>query len=320
MTSDVQPRFSVVITTRNRGDDLLVAIESVLAQEGTAVEVLVYDDASDDCSPDRVEQVFPEVRLFRHTQRTGYIVHRNAGYRDARGEFVVSIDDDAYFTDRQTLARVAELFDHHAEAGAFALPYVEPHRDWGSGKMPAQPVAAQLRSYVGCAHAVRRELFLPLGGYRELLVHQGEERDFCIRLLDAGHSVLYADTSPIVHTVNPSRSRSRMAYYGFRNTLLFSALNAPQPFVIPRMLANCGQLMVYRFRLSDVPLRLWSLAAGFGASWKYYSSRKPVSRATWRQFRSLPGHGPLAGDDSQSIPPPVCRSMSCDDTSISKTA
>ena len=318
MSRDPRPVFSVVITSRNRADDLLVAIESALAQQDTSLEVLVYDDASDDGSPDRLMKSFPEIRLFRNKERKGYLFGRNSGYRDSCGSYVVSIDDDAYFSDPHTLARLAQLFDEQPEAGAIALPFTEPLKDRGSGWMEHVPVGTPLRSYVGCAHAVRRELFLPLGGYRELLVHQGEERDFCIRLLESGRTLIYADTPVIVHNVSPNRSRSRMTYYGYRNTLLFFALNVPFPYAFPRMLISCVQLLTYRIRLAEVPRRLWALAAGFGASLRHLGSRQPVSRETYRQYRALPGHGPLRWDASLPVPGPATRSESAEDRDVSK--
>jgi hypothetical protein len=40
-------------------------------------------------------------------------------------------------------------------------------------------------SFIGFAHLVRRDVFLALGGYREDFVYLGEEKEFCLRLLDA---------------------------------------------------------------------------------------------------------------------------------------
>lgn len=319
MTADERPNFSVVITTRNRVSDLRVAVGSALAQVDTRVEVLVYDDASDDGTVELIRETFPEVRLFSHSERRGYIVHRNAGYRDALGDYVVSIDDDAYFTDTRTLARVAELFAQHPQAGAIALPFIEPFRERGSGHMADLPVGTPLRSYIGCAHAVRRERFLTLGGYREFLVHQGEERDFCIRMLEAGQQVLYADTPVIVHCVSPSRSRQRMTYYGYRNTLLFSAMNAPHPDMLVRMVINSVQLLLYRFHPAELPLRLRSLAAGFIDALRHRSDRRPVSRQTYRTYRERPGHGPLAWDPTVPVPPSVGESDRLVQPTVSRT-
>ncbi|MEX1027718.1 MAG: glycosyltransferase [Candidatus Paceibacterota bacterium] len=287
-------RISIVISTRNRCDDVVVALESCLAQNYPDFEVLLYDDASTDGTVDVVRQQFPEVKLLASDTRRGYLVWRNSGFRDATGDIVISIDDDAYFTDRGTLARVAELFRIFPEAGAFALPYVEPACDSKSRCTSAVPSGAAVRSYTGCAHAIRRELALKVGGYPEFLVHQGEERHLCLRLLAAGYATLMADTSPIVHLFSPKRDRGRVDYYGYRNTLLFTWLVTPRQYVLPRLLIDSAQLMKYRFQLRTVPRRLRAISAGWFAIWKYRHHRNPVSRPTYLAFRSYPSHGPLA--------------------------
>ncbi|MGE0375471.1 MAG: glycosyltransferase family 2 protein, partial [Planctomycetaceae bacterium] len=236
---------------------------------------------------------FPEVRVFSSREQAGYLVWRNQGFRDASGEFVVSIDDDSYFTVPDTVTRIVEEFDEFPRAAALALPYYEPRSDRSTGFMRSQRPGTRLRSYVGCAHAVRRRVFLEFGGYRELLTHQGEERDLCLRLIDGGWDIVYADTPPLVHLYSPHRDRDRVNFYGYRNTLLFSGLNVPQPYLLPRMLIDTVQLLRYRFTWKSLPVKLRALTAGWSASWRFRAERAPVSRAAYRVFRSLPGHGPV---------------------------
>ncbi len=69
-------------------------------------------------------------------------------------------------------------------------------------------------TFIGTAHALRRDIFLKLGGYRDHLVHQGEESDFCIRMLDAGYLVRLGRSDPINHWESPKRDLRRMDFYG----------------------------------------------------------------------------------------------------------
>jgi hypothetical protein len=103
---------------------------------------------------------------------------------------VFSLDDDAVFSSPFVLEQTLRDFSH-PRIGAVAIPYIEPHK--ANREMQRAPTREDVwitASYIGTAHAVRRDVFLALGGYREHLVHQGEEGDFCIRMLaaDAEHS------------------------------------------------------------------------------------------------------------------------------------
>ncbi len=287
------PVVSVVITTRNRVRDLRAALTSCADQVGVGHEVLVYDDASSDDTQRMVTEDFPRVRYFRQEANTGYIVLRNRGYRDAYGDFVVSIDDDAKFACTHTLARVAALFGQYDQAAAIALPYVEPLRNEPSSAMSPAVLGTRLRNFIGCAHAIRREIFLELGGYPEFLVHQGEERDLSIRLLDRGCDVVFADTVPVVHNVSSIRNQRREHFYGYRNTILFSWMRVPFPEMLFRIPFDSLQLLRNDFTVGTLPKRAWSVAGGYLSCLRHYQARDPVSRTAYRQYRSLPRHGPL---------------------------
>jgi len=89
------PRVTVVIPTRNRLNLLREAIESVKRQSFSDWEVVVVDDASVDGTPGWLEgmrdrRIRPQ-RLYRHSERSAA---RNRGLSEARGEFVLFLDDD----------------------------------------------------------------------------------------------------------------------------------------------------------------------------------------------------------------------------------
>jgi GT2 family glycosyltransferase len=300
----VDPPVSIVITSRNRCGEALAAVESALAQEYSRLEVLLYDDASVDDTAAVVRSTFPGVRVFRNDTQLGYIACRNRGFRDACGEYIVSIDDDAYFTSPQTISTVVNVFQRNPDVAAVAMAYIEP-RSGRSASMTARDSESPIRNFIGCAHAIRREAVLQVGQYREFLVHQGEERDLCLRLTQKGWKILFANTPPIVHLYSSRRSQYRLNYYGFRNTILVSALNVPHPYCVPRMFFDSAQLLKYRFQLKSVPWRIKAIFDGWVAAWRYRKFRRPVSRRSYCQFRSLPGHGPLPSPAGGAIPAPL---------------
>lgn len=287
---------SIVITTRNRREDVIRAVDSCIAQRGLRFEVLVYDDASDDGTVEAVRDRYPTCRVFESASRTGYIVNRNRGFRDAIAPYVFSLDDDAYFSSSDTVARVVEWLSADETIGAIAIPYIEPYdkRSLSSLHRPfLERPGAELRSFVGCAHAVRRDVALTLGGYREFFVHQHEEREFCLRLRAAGWRIAYADTLPIVHMVSGKREPKRITRYGGRNQILTEFLNAPFPDVVVRILRTSIGLVKYRFSIKELPLRISAIGAGLLDAVRYRKYRKPVNREFYKAHRRLPSHGAL---------------------------
>lgn len=280
------PAATILITTKNRRDELRVALRSCF-QQSVPVEVLVIDDGSTDGTAEMVRQEFPAARLDRAEQSRGYIVHRNRGARLASAPVVFSIDDDAAFQSPDTVEVTLAEFDH-PRVGAVSIPHVDVNKPPVPADAP--PDDGQIycvAHYIGCAHALRTDLFRRLGGYREFLLHQTEEMDYCVRLYDAGYVVRRGRAASIHHYDSPRRDQKRQYVQSARNTLLFAWYNAPMPQLVGHWAAN--HLNLLRFGLARRH-PVWvaeGIAAGWRASAAAWSARAPVRRSTYRLFRRL---------------------------------
>ncbi len=87
---------SVVIPTFNRASVVLEAVDSILAQSMTDLEILVVDDGSTDGTGDLIAVRFAnEPRLrYRYQPNAGVAAARNAALDLATGEFVAFLDSD----------------------------------------------------------------------------------------------------------------------------------------------------------------------------------------------------------------------------------
>jgi len=90
-----RPRVSVVLPTYNRAHVVTAAIESVLAQTFSDLELLVVDDLSTDDTAAVVARVAdPRVVYLRNARTKGVSGARNTGIFAARGEWLCQIDSD----------------------------------------------------------------------------------------------------------------------------------------------------------------------------------------------------------------------------------
>ncbi len=279
-------RATVVITTKDRKDDLRRALASCVKQAG-APEILVIDDGSSHDVGDMVRREFPTVRLVRDEISKGCVVQRNRAAPLASGDVIVSIDDDAEFPSPDTVAHTLREFSD-PRVGAVAIPFVNVnYSDEVLQRAPHGDDISVTSSYIGTAHAVRRDLFLKLGGYREFLFHQGEEEDFCIRLLNEGYVVRLGGANPIYHYESPNRDRRRMDVYGARNKVLFVWYNVPVPYVMVHLPAAVLNRFVFGVRTG----RLWrstlGILKGFAGCVHEARRRRPVRPETYRVFRHL---------------------------------
>src|SRR3954466_2068490 len=110
-----EPRVSFVISTYNRRDVLLQTLDRVKACE-VPHEILLVDNASPDGSAKAVAEVHPGVRLFPLGENLGPCA-KNIGLKQARGEYVVFLDDDS-FPIPGALARMIDHFENDPRLGA----------------------------------------------------------------------------------------------------------------------------------------------------------------------------------------------------------
>lgn len=287
---------TVVIVTKDRKDELRQAVESALSQEGR-IEVLVIDDGSSDGTAEMIREEYPAVRLERVDRSRGYIVHRNRAAELARAPVIVSIDDDAAFSSLETI-RVTLADLDHPRVGAVSIPSMDvnkPGAPWYGTRYGMVPPDRDgvwvVPAYRGTAYAVRRELFRELGGYQESFFHQGEERDFCLRLLNAGFVTRFGSASPIHHYESPKRDQSRVITYGSRNNMLFAWYNVPMPYLLVHLPVTTAKSLFCHMKKGYTRASVRGLLRGVNMILKQVSHRRPVSRLAYRASRHLKRRG-----------------------------
>lgn len=277
-------RATVVVTTRNRKDDLRICLQSVERQDA-GVEVIVIDDASDDGTPEMVAAEFPGVKLVVHARMQGYIRGRNEAARLATGDVIVSLDDDAAFSSDSIVKETLACFDDDRVA-AVAIPYIDVNREPTVRQAAPDRLAAYVvESFIGTAHAVRRNVFLESGGYREELFHQGEESDLCVRLLASGYVVRLGSGGPIHHFESPRRDFRRMDHYGPRNAILFAWQNVPFPTALVQIPATLAGVLMLTLKPQRFLTRCGGVIDGLASCARF--ERRPVPLPVYRLWRRM---------------------------------
>ena len=118
------PKVSLIAAFYNRVDYLERAVRSALDQTASpdAFEVLVVDNCSTDDTRALVESLQPigNVR-YMYEPRLGLCHARNAGWRNAAGDYVAYLDDDA-IASRDWIAAILEAFSSLPAIGIVPAP------------------------------------------------------------------------------------------------------------------------------------------------------------------------------------------------------
>lgn len=214
---------SIVISTKDRLSDLINCLNSCLLLNGID-EILVFDDGSKDNTYDFVKENYPSVSLFRSDESLGLINARIKCASLAKGNIIISVDDDCVFQDTETVNEIVQYFSL-PNIAVVTIPcidvYLNPEviTQCGLGKVEDSIfITTQFR---GCAHAMKKDIFLSLGGYYSNLGRQEEETEYGLRLWKAGYIIRIGDCScPILHYHSSIRNEKLISYFRSRNQFL----------------------------------------------------------------------------------------------------
>lgn len=127
--ANVAPLFTVLICTHNRDKYLGPAIDSVLknSQLTTPYEILIVDNRSTDTTKEITDKYPSDVVRYIYEPTLGLSTARNTGIANARGKYIVFLDDDGTVKEDWLLAflNVFQKFPYAAAAGGAIVPVYE---------------------------------------------------------------------------------------------------------------------------------------------------------------------------------------------------
>jgi GT2 family glycosyltransferase len=91
---EVVPTISFVIVTWNAKEFVTECLQSIRANCTRPAEIIVVDNASQDGTPERVRENFPECRLVQTGANLGFAKGNNAGIDLASGKYLFLVNSD----------------------------------------------------------------------------------------------------------------------------------------------------------------------------------------------------------------------------------
>jgi GT2 family glycosyltransferase len=282
--SAVNATVVVGIATHNRAGELRKAIVSALEQSHAPLRVAVIDDASSDETP-ALRDEFKTVLWERWEQAQGYVRARNEIMLTASEDYYVSLDDDSWFIRGDEIAIAVDFLERHPEAAAVAFDILSPDRP--------QPVLRGSRHsvamFIGCGHVLRLSTVKALGGYTELPgVYGAEEKDFCLRLIDAGYQIVKFDGVHVWHAKSAlARDIPRQHCSGVCNDLAVTLRRVPLGFLLPIIAWKVSNHIAFALRNGLLRSCLQGFLDFAFAAGDVWSARRPVRLSSLAQFRTL---------------------------------
>jgi GT2 family glycosyltransferase len=281
-----EPLVSVIITAYNRPDELRDTLRSLRQQTHRRLEVLVMDDASAADLGAVVRAEWPDARFWRNERNRGLIANRSTLMAEARGDFILSLDDDSSLTRPDDLRRALARMAREPRLGV--LSFVVHEGLEPPPRAPEPQPERYVQTYIGCAHLLRAAMVRELGGYRDFFEYYAEETEYCLRALNHGWRILLFPEVVVHHRLSPvGRSGGRIWGYGFRNNLWAVTLHMPFPRVVGelgwKLLVN-GLEMV---RIGEPGWGAWALGSYLRGLPGVLRLRRPLTGDALRAYDAL---------------------------------
>ena len=197
--------LSVIVPVHNGGENFRRCLQSLQAATPPPVEMIVVADGDSDGSW-RVAEEFG-ARVIRLPAAGGPAQARNAGARAARGEVLAFIDADVTVPPG-TLGQLAAAFAHEPSPAAVFGSYddapaeknfLSQYKNLFHHYVHQAACAEASTFWAGCG-AIRRDVFLALGGFDEAYRQPSiEDIELGYRLRRAGHTIRLVHQIQVKH-------------------------------------------------------------------------------------------------------------------------
>lgn len=198
--------ISVVVPVYNGGEPFRQCLRSLAALNPPPMEVIVVADGDTDGSWQMAEEFGTQV-IRLPTSSGGPARPRNIGALQAKGEYLFFVDADVC-VQPDTLAHVAKTFHRHPDLTALfgsyddtpaAKNFLSQYKNLFHHYVH-QHAKKEASTFWGACGAIRREIFLDIGGFDENYRRPSiEDIELGYRLKDAGHRIQLCKDITVKH-------------------------------------------------------------------------------------------------------------------------
>jgi len=294
-----KPMVSILIITYNRKEDLAEVLEALLKQKYSPLEIIVIDNNSTDGTDKMFDKMFnmPHIRYFKMSENLGVSGGRNVAIDKAKGDILITIDDDAVLENPEATNMVVTRLISDPEVGVLMFKIVNYFTgNLQKNAFPCRNKKADSDSefettwFIGAGHAIARNVYESIGLYREFRPWGSEDFDYSLRVIDAGLKIVYFPQVVVRHKISESGRIANFAKFrgvALKHRLKAAILNLPWYSVITMSIVRSVQLLIMtRGNLFSVVLVYYWLVRDLP---KLVRDRRVISRKAVKKLRELKG-------------------------------
>lgn len=213
--------FSFVIISFNRAEDTIDAVKNVLQLDevsGWTKEIVVLNNGSTQdyaIFQNYLNTLSAEekklVNYINHPENLGVAGGRNLCIREAKGKYLLFMDDDSEIANKDVIQKVLDLYKKYDKEKLAIIGFLGQNPFSGKFDMPLKnPKLIEGKQEVfynlffGYGHVFPKSLVKETGYYQEDFFYGMEEYDLSYATVKAGYSILFTKDILAIHKQNPN--------------------------------------------------------------------------------------------------------------------
>jgi GT2 family glycosyltransferase len=289
------PRIAVLCVTHGRPDMVRQCLESCMKQDYPDKEFVVIINPADPAAEQAVSEAAPGARIIRTHRNLGFFPALNIALANTEADYVMIVDDDAWFLDDDALTRLMDEFRQDPSLGAVTCNLEGPT------ETPITGGDDYIRVFTtGFTLMPRKVVTEWVDYFPDMFFRSAGESFVCTQLWEQRRPVKRVEAVRMYHALAlTGRCTRDWHFYGLRSQILCAVMREPGWLMMPVLVSKFCKSFLQAARKNELMIWLHAWVSAFTLVRDALKFRKPVSLATRRLLGRL---GVEGVKDLQSLP------------------
>lgn len=196
--------------------------------------MVVVVNPSGDGTEAAISREFPSAKVLQMHKNIGFFPALNLGIANTTGEYVMTVDDDAYFLGSDALTQLVKAFKEEPELAAVTCNLEGP------SETPITGHDRYIHLFTTGFTMVAKKAFTEwVGYYPDVFFRSGGETYMCTTLWDQGKRVKRLHNVRMYHDrAMQGRSARDWRFYGLRSQILCAIMREPWVVLLPSLISK----------------------------------------------------------------------------------
>jgi GT2 family glycosyltransferase len=235
--ASTSPTISIVCVSHGRPQELQKCIASCVEQHyDAAIEIVVVLNPADTATETTLREKFPGITIISTHKNLGFFPALNIAIANTHGQYVMTVDDDAWFLQPDALAQIIRAFESEPELGAATCTIEGPAEDPPDPGNGDRYMEVFKTGFTMMPKAVFTDW---VGYYPDLFFRSAGETYVCTALWDMGKRVKRLRNVRMYHEQTMvGRSDRDWKFHGLRSQILVVYMRQPAVILLPALAAK----------------------------------------------------------------------------------